>query len=728
MISCFTFAYIGPGAGIALAGSFLAVLIAMATALFALITWPVRWLWRALRGRGARRRAKVRRVVVLGLDGLDPELVDQYLEEGLLPNLALLRDIGTYKRLGTTWPPLSPVAWSSFSTGTNPGKHNIFDFIVRDPASYGPRISSVRMRPPRRQLRLGSYRLPLGKPRIEPLRKSKAFWNVLGESGVFSAVLRVPITFPPDRFHGVQLSAMCVPDIRGTQGTFVYFCEDSVGPRNGSLGVEADANGEKPTTGTTTSPLLADPQSPSSSPLGQGSDLSGQRIAVHRVGDVVIGELPGPENPLRPDAAQVSTSFRVEHHEDGQFTLDIAGERVLLKANTFTDWQRVPFRLAPGVRVWGICRFFLRSFAPFELYATPVQIDPGKPLMPISHPSIYSVYLAKGQGRFATLGLAEDTSSLSEGLMSEEAFLKAAMDIDQERQTMFFDALRRVRRGMVACVFDAPDRVQHMFWRFHDEQHPARGADSRRIEANRHVIRDLYARMDEIVGKTMSLVDRQSALMVMSDHGFKPFRRGVDLNAWLRDHGYLKLKHGATTSGHNYLADVDWSQTKAYALGLAGIFVNQQGRESQGIVSPGTDSRQLVRSICAELTGLVDQESDGNIAIHEAVARDAVYRGPYVDAAPDVIVGYNVGYRVSWDAAVGRCGPRVFSDNTKAWSGDHCIHPALVPGVLFSNIKLADESAEIIDVGPTVLELLGVASPGYMDGKSLVCNGANSSK
>jgi predicted AlkP superfamily phosphohydrolase/phosphomutase len=346
--------------------------------------------------------------------------------------------------------------------------------------------------------------------------------------------------------------------------------------------------------------------------------------------------------------------------------------------------------------------------------------------MPISHPKVYSIYLAKQQGPFATLGLAEDTWSLSEGLMSEVAFLSAAYDIDAERQQMFFDALERVNRGLVACVFDAPDRIQHMFWRFRDDRHPARGSDQSRIDAHRHTIRDMYVRMDELVGRTLARIDDRTALLVMSDHGFKPFRRGVDLNAWLRENGYLKLKNDAVTSDRAYMADVDWLRTQAFALGLAGIFINQAGREGQGIVAKGAATEQLVRRICSQLSGLRDAEQ-GEVAIHQAVPRESVYHGPYVAAAPDIIVGYNVGYRVAWDAAVGKCGPAVLADNTKAWSGDHCIHPELVPGVLFSNRPLAAVDANIIDLGPTALELLGVSKPAYMDGKSLVCSGENSS-
>jgi predicted AlkP superfamily phosphohydrolase/phosphomutase len=684
-------AYIGPGAGIALVGSFLAVLVAMFSALLALATWPIRWVWRAVRGRRALRRAKVRRVVILGLDGLEPTLVDRFLAEGLLPNLAKLRDQGTYARLGTTWPPLSPVAWSSFSTGTNPGKHNIFDFIMRNPADYRPMISSVRIRHSRRRLRLGKWCIPLSRTRIENLRKSKAFWSLLGDAGVFSAVLRVPITFPPEKFHGVQLSAMSVPDLRGTQGTFSYFCEGD----EGGIATEGDIHGE--------------------------------RIAVRRNGRSVEARLPGPENPLRRDASTTCVPLKVIRGRNGRATLHIAGQTIPLPAGQFTPWVRVKFSLAPAVKVSAVCQFFLKRFeTPFEMYCTPLHIDPGKPVMPISHPHVYSIYLAKQFGPYATLGLAEDTGSLSEGLMSEEAFLRQAYDIDDERQRMFFDALDRVRRGMVACVFDAPDRIQHMFWRFQDERHPARTGPTSDDPANCQAIRDMYVRMDRLVGRTMAAIHRDDALLVMSDHGFKPFRCGVDLNAWLLANGYLKLKGDKRTSEGAYLADVDWSRTRAYGIGLAGIYINQRGRESEGIVAPGEEKQKLVRQLCAELTGLRDPRHDEE-AIREAVAREDVYVGPYVEAAPDVIVGYQVGYRVSWGAATGSCGPEVFPENTKAWSGDHCIHPLLVPGVLLSNLRLRTDGANIIDLAPTTLELLGVRKPAFMDGRSLLCNDATSS-
>ena len=674
-------AYIGPGAGIALFGSFVAVLSATLTAIFAILTWPIRRLWRALRGRKAAANALVKRVVIVGLDGLEPALTRQYLDEGLLPNLAKLKANGTYTELATTCPPLSPVAWSSFTTGTNPGKHNIFDFIDRNPTDYRPRISSVRIEQPRRSVRIGRYVIPLSRPTITPLRKSKPFWNVLGEAGIFSAVLRVPISFPPDEFYGVQLSAMCVPDLRGTQGMFAYY-------------TESDEPGAIP-----------------------DGDIGGERHRVTREGNQIRGELVGPTNALRKDRPEIRVPFSVTHSVKDKVVLRIGGQKIPLPLRAYSEWVRVRFPAAAGLKINGVCRFLLKRFDPsFEMYCTPVQIDPDKPVMPISQPRTYSTYLAKLLGTYATLGLAEDTWSLSEKVIDEDAFLVQAYNIHEERQRMLLDALQRVKRGMVTCVFDAPDRIQHMFWRFIDRDHPAL---QNQPNSHPNAIRDMYCRMDATVGAVMDQLNDDTALIVLSDHGFKPFRRNVDLNAWLLANGYFKLRDDAVESDRQYLADVDWSRTKAYAIGLAGIYINRQGREAAGIVVDGSEADGLIAELTEKLTGLQDPETE-ETAIREAIPRHKAYSGPYVDAAPDIIIGYDVGYRVAWDAAVGKCGATVFSPNTNAWSGDHCVHPDVVPGVIFSNRQLNGDGASIMDLAPTTLELLGVAKPAYMDGKSLL--------
>src|SRR5262249_9290819 len=288
-------------------------------------------------------------------------------------------------------------------------------------------------------------------------------------------------------------------------------------------------------------------------------------------------------------------------------------------------------------------------------------------------------YLAKRQGPFATLGLAEDTWGLNEHVLDDEHFLQQCLDTDREREAMFFDGLDKVRQGLCVCVFDGTDRMQHMFWRYHDEHHPARPAE---VPArHKNAIEDLYRRMDDLVGRTMAKCQgKDTLLMVLSDHGFNTFRRGVDLNRWLEENGYLAVHEGRRQE--RYLGGVDWSRTRAFAIGLTGIFLNIRDRYAQGIVAPGSEAERLREEIAGRLGPLVDPES-GTKAIRRIYIAPKVYRGPYKDQAPDLVIGYERGYRVSWDAANGRTSTTLFSDNTKAWSGDHCVDPSVVPGVLF---------------------------------------------
>ncbi|HVX12404.1 MAG TPA: alkaline phosphatase family protein [Pirellulales bacterium] len=669
-------AYIGPGAGFALAGSFLAVFAAVGSAILLLLTWPIRLLWRSLFRRRPPARSRVKRVVILGLDGLDFGLTEKLLAAGKLPHLARLREQGCFKSLGSTLPPISPVAWSSFQTGVNPGKHNIFDFLTPDTRTYQPKLSSVEIRPPRRTLRLGRLNIPLGKADVRLLRKSKPFWNVLSEYGLFNCILRVPITFPAEKLRGVQLSAMCVPDLRGTQGMFSHY---------------------------TTRP----PQ--------PGERTGGEVHTVVRQGKNAHAELIGPPHPLDPARGHVKAPFTVTLHDDGRATLKIGRDKYDLVSEEYTDWVRVRFRILPGMAVSGVCKFLLLQTTPeLELYVTPINIDPESPAMPIGYPAVYPVYLAKRQGAYATLGLAEDTWALNEHVLHDDHFLRQCVDFDREREAMFLDSLDKVRQGVCVCVFDGTDRVQHMFWRYLDEDHPARPKEV--PSRFRHVIEDLYQRMDDLVGRTMAKCgDEGTMLMVLSDHGFNTFRRGIDLNRWLEENGYLVVDDARRQEEH--LTGVDWSKTRAFALGLTGIFINLQGKYAQGVVAPA-DADALRQEIAQRLSSLIDPQT-GAKAVKRAYVADRVYRGPYKEQAPDVIVGYDRGYRVSWEAAIGKTTREVFHDNTKAWSGDHCVDPSVVPGVLFCDRPIATENPRLLDIGPTVLDLFGIGVPDYMDGKPL---------
>jgi predicted AlkP superfamily phosphohydrolase/phosphomutase len=649
------------------------LLWAFVLALFTLVSYPLRLAWRALRRRRPASGAP-RRVVVIGFDGMDPALTERWIDEGKLPHFAVLSRDGSFRRLATTHPPLSPVAWSSFMTGVHPARHGIFDFLARDARTYLPFLSSSAIEPARRSLAIGKFQVPLGSPRLRLFRKAPSFWSILGDYGVFSSVVRVPATFPPERFHGVCLSGMSVPDLRGTQGSFTFFSET----------------------------------------IKDGAATGGMRVTLRRQGNQLLGAIPGPNHPLKRGGGNLELPFAIEIG-DGSAEWIGGGERVRLVPGKYSEWIPLTFDGGFGAKPRGIVRFRLASLDPFRLYMTPIQIDPERPSLPISHPRYYSSYLAKLLGRFATLGLAEDTWALNERALDEDGFLEQAYSIHEERERQLFDALDKTPSGIVVCVFDATDRIQHMFYRYTDSDPRADRPGDRDRYAR--AIEDIYRRADELLGKVHARLGDEELLFVLSDHGFSSFRRGVNPNAWFLEHGYLALKPGAAGDAE-YLRDVDWSRTRAYAVGLAGVYLNVRGREAEGIVGPGEEAERLKLEIAAKLEALRDPESGGRVIL-EAVDMARRYRGPYLDQSPDLMIGYADGYRVSWEAAVGQVAGAVVSDNRKCWSGDHCVDPRLVPGVLFSNRPVASEHPSIVDIAPTILGLYGVAPPPHMEGRPL---------
>jgi len=670
-------AYAGPGAGFAVLSSFWTLFIAFLYSVYAFLTWPFRHLLRLFRRRKSLVNAQIKRAVILGFDGMDPELTERFIHEGKLPNLARLREQGTFRKLRTTFPAISPVAWSTFMTGVNPGKHNIYDFLARDTNNSLPFLSSAEIKGPKRSLKLGKYTIPLGKPTIKAMRRGTPFWHWLGRAGIFSSIIRVPVTFPPEKFPGVLLSGMCVPDLKGSQGTFCLCTTRNSGDKFRDGGV---------------------------------------RVPITRNGSGFRSYIPGPEDPLAANSGkELRADFEIHSDPANKQARIVAGsETFTLRVGEYSEWIPVKFKAGLGFSARGICRFYLKQLSPeVEIYVTPVNIDPSHPDLPISHPVTYSIYLSKLFGPYATLGLAEDTWALNEEVLDDDAFLAQCYANHDDRERMLFDALDKTRQGLCACVFDTTDRVQHMFWRYLEEDHPAARNVPRDQRPN--VIEDLYRRMDALIGRVISQLDDRTLLLVVSDHGFKSFARCVNLNAWLHQNGYLALKAGKSESG-DWFEDVDWSRTRAYTMGLNGLYLNLKGREREGIVNPGAEAEVLKEELRQKLNGLADPAS-GRTGITGVFDCDAVYAGPYVDNAPDLIVGYGAGYRASWDSVMGKVTAQIFEDNLKAWSGDHCIDPRLVPGVLFSNRKIADEKPAIVDVAPTILQLFGVQLPAHFDGK-----------
>jgi predicted AlkP superfamily phosphohydrolase/phosphomutase len=596
------------------------------------------------------------------------------MAEGRMPNLSKLAEEGHFSPLATACPSISPVAWSTYTTGVDASRHNIYDFLTRDPCSYMPALSSSEIRQLPRSLNLGFAKVPLGtKPVYRLLQKSQPFWKILGESRVWSSIIRVPITFPPQPFkNGTLLSGMCVPDIQGTQGSFSFY---STRPR------PADAH------------------------------IGGQQYQVRRNGNLIESKLTGPTGP---DRHPLKCPFRVELDEARKRArITIGDETVEVGPREYTPWMVVPFG-----KLTGIARLYVQTWdgKDFELYCTPIQINPDSPAMPISHPFVYAIYLAKMHGLYGTLGLAEDTWALNERVIDEEAFLKQAWLYFEERKQQLWDVLAKTKRGFVTVVFDTSDRISHMFYRYLVPGHPANAGKD--VEQHKDVIPAMYARMDELVGEVRRKLgdDPDTVLMVISDHGFTNFRRGVNLNTWLKEQGYLVLKEGKETSP-DWFAHVDWERTRAFTLGLTGLFINRKGREAHGIVEK-SELDGLCRELKTRLEALRDPAT-GEAVIKEVFLTHEIHKGPYADMAPELLIGYHKGYRHSWDCATGSVSTQVFTDNTKSWSGDHCVDPRLVPGVLFCNRKVATDAPSLLDMAPTVLDLFGIPAPGYMQGRNL---------
>lgn len=669
-------AYIGPGAGMAAAGSMFVLAGTFLLAAGILLVWPLKFAVRLLTP-AKHGPQKFKRMIVVGFDGMDPGLAKQYMAEGRMPVLKKLAESGCFYPLETACPSISPVAWSTYATGVDASRHNIYDFLTRDPCSYMPMLSSAETMTLPKTLNLGFAKLPFGTEAVQrSLQKSQPFWKLLGDARVWSSIIRVPITFPPQKFkNGTLLSGMCVPDIQGTQGSFSFY---------------------------------------STKPRPAGQHIGGQQYQIRRSGNVIESKLTGPAGK---DGA-MKCPFKVELDDAKKRAKITVGDTTCeVGVKEYTPWMVVPF---DGLT--GIARLYIQTWDAehFELYVTPININPDNPVMPISHPFVYAIYLAKLHGQYATLGLAEDTWALNERVIDEEAFLKQAWLICDERKKQLWDVLDKTKKGFVTVVFDTSDRISHMFYRFLDPTHPAnRNSTPAEMAKYKDVIPETYAEMDKLVGELLAKVgdDKDTAIAIISDHGFCNFRRGVNLNTWLKENGYLVLKDGAETSP-DWFAKVDWTKTRAFTLGLTGVFINRKGREAHGIVEKGPEMDKLCRELKEKLEALVDP-LDGQKVVKEAFITHEVHKGPYADMAPELLIGYHKGFRHSWDCATGAVSKSVFTDNTKSWSGDHCVDPRLVPGVFWSNRKINTDKPRLMDMAPTVLDVFGVNAPAYMQGSPL---------
>ena len=633
------------------------------------------------------------RMVILGIDGLDPDILAKAMERfpDRMPNFRRLAAQGSgIQDLATSTPPQSPVAWSSFITGRNPGGHGIYDFIHRDPATYREVPGSHIVEPSSSIGLPGPWQFPTGGA-SESHRSGRAFWSVLADHGVPARVWRMPINFPVEPGLGLSIPGMLTPAVDSAYGQPSLF---------------------------TTNP-----------PIERLHDAKVQRIQVRQ--GRIRTQLQGPTNPFRD--GNPSSVAALDGYVDPQVSalaLELQGQRLVLQPGQWSRFVRVKFDLLPGgaQSVGGIVRFYLRQLEPeVEFYASPINIDPTDPIMAVSAPEGASRELAESIGLYYTQGMAEDVNGLKKGLLTDEEFMAQSKIVWNERNRMLDYALDEYMGqeggGLLFFYYSTVDLCGHMMWRHGDVDHPdhdrqwaQQGSEwwSGRSDSRwSDVIMDLYLQMDAVLGEVRARVGEDTLIVVMSDHGFAPFHRLFSLNRWLWEEGYLVLREdfapelepGSPDYVPVHLAQaVDWSKTRAYGMGFNGLYLNLSGREEHGLVDP-SERDALLDEIQAKLEALTDEapERRGTRVVLAADRAETVYRGERLAEAPDLVIGYNAGYGNSDESSVGRIPYAVLRDNLGGtFNGNHLMHPSVVAGTLLTNqvldrsdLRLEDVTAEI---------------------------------
>ena len=645
------------------------------------------------------------RIVVLGIDGLDPEIladvVERYPER--MPNFRRLIEEGSgILELGTSTPPQSPVAWSNFITGRNPGGHGIFDFIHRDPRVYAAAPATVTVGHADPIDLPGKWQFPIDEGG-DSNRSGKAFWAILGEHGVPADVWRMPINFPVEGGRGLSFPGMMTPAVDSAYGEATLYTTDPPIEKTGEEKVIQVQVRE----GVAYTTLL---------------------------GPVIPFHDPDPETLAAP-RAKVPLKIYVDE-ESGGAAVDTGSDVIVLEPGEWSRFTPVSFDLLPlgAMSMSGIVRFYLRSITPeLELYASPINIDPKHPFSPVASPADKSEWLAERLGGYYyTQGMPEDVGSLKKKLLDDEEFMRQAQLVFEERGAMLDLALRhfveKEEGGLLFFYYSSVDLCCHMMWRHSDALHPYHDAELAARDSSwwsgrsgskwLDVVDDLYLRMDPVLGRVREQVGDDALLIVMSDHGFAPYRRKFNLTTWLWTEGYLVLREGLDPREKtlNIAGAADWSKSRAYGIGFNGLYLNLAGREAQGIVKPGAEAEALLSEIETKLEAIED--ADGTRVVLAADLASEVYSGERVAEAPDIQVGYNSGYGNSDEASQGFLPPEVLEDNLGGtFNGSHLMHPSVVQGVLLTNARVALEDPRLEDLTVELLKQYSVDADAAMDGR-----------
>ena len=662
----------------------------------------------------SRTPTYTQKLIILGFDGMEPSLAEKWMAEGRLPHLSKLAAQGGFYRLGTSHSPESPTSWASFATGTNAGKHNIFDFLVRNPATYQPDLGIVKKSPPEF---LFNY-VPIKMPVITSIRGGTSFWVTAGQQGVRSSLLTVPITFPPEEVeNGELLSGLPLPDLRGTIGTFYYFATDLSRYEEGNTEMGGILKRLVVERGIARTELVGPPnpivKAQQRALLGKGGPLSdADKLAMADLTARADIRLPFTLHWNRPER---------------RATIEIQDSTISLAEGEWSKWVTLEFRVNLLVRLHGMVQIYLvRADKELQVYVSPINWRPDKPPVPISSPASFSAELTDRLGFYRTLGWAEATWPLNEDRIDEKTFMDDLFRAFDDRAQVILQRIDARKWDLLVGVSESTDRVQHMMWRFIDRTHPMYNeADAAKYG---DAIERVYRRADKFVGDVLERIEPGTQVMVLSDHGFHSFRQAVNVNTWLVNNGFLAIRGQRSASktldnlflgGGQFWENVDWSRTKAYAMGLGQIFINLKGREGQGAVDP-SEYKAVVDDLSSKLMTMTDPRNGAPI-VSNVYKRDDIYSGEFVTNAPDLQVGMRDGYRVSWQTTLGGSPPGdIVYPNMRKWSGDHCgFDYQTIPGLLITNRKLTVNDPRIVDIGPTVLKYFGVAVPARMDGKPL---------
>ena len=680
---------------------------AILLAIVAATAWSTFW------ARSPSKSRYWQKMVILGFDGMDPDLVEQFVRDGKLPNLKRLIDQGGLYPLATTHSAESPTAWASFATGVNPGKHNIYDFLVRDTGTYLPDLGMVRREPARF---LFGY-IPIARPKVHSIRGGTSFWVTAGREGVRSSILTVPVTFPPEEVpNGELLSGLPLPDIRGTMGTFYYFATD--------LSRYEEGNTEM---GGILKRLLVENDVAHTELVGPPNPVVRQQVELIRRKGPTLSDQDRAQLAELQQREDVRLPMTVRwNRADKTATVDLGGQSITLQPGRWSKWVDLEFRINFLLRVRGMAQLLLMNAdRELRLYVSPVNWKPDAPPIPISYPAGFSGELFDKIGYYRTLGWAEATWPLNEARMDEQTFMDDLYKAFDDRAQVILTRLAAREWDLLVGVIESTDRVQHMMWRLIDPKHPM--YDAALAAKFGSAIESVYKRADTFVGEVMDRVDPGTPIMVVSDHGFHSWRKAVNLNTWLVQNGYMTLqgqrpadkKLDDLFGGGTFWENVDWTRTRAYAMGIGQVYFNLRGRESRGIVSPGAEARQLADELSSRLLTMKDPD-DGAPIIRSIYKRDDIYSGEFLGNASELQVGMHDGYRVSWQTTLGGSPEGLVYPNMKKWSADHGGYDyATTAGVLIVNRRLTTATPSIMDVAPTVLKYFGVQPPAETDGKAI---------